>query len=314
MKQKVSFFSVKYIKIGLLILIYLLIYISINGCQKAITFSSDGSPYFPEQINFKKKNLALVLGGGGAKGFAHVGVLEELEKAGIVPDLIIGCSAGSIVGGLYAADPVASHLKDILKGRRNEVISFSFKNWPHGIYSINQLKKYLQDKLKVHTFEQLKIPFIATTTNLQYGNLTYFSKGDLINPIAASAAYPGAFVPVKIGNQFFIDGGVANPVPVQLAKKLGFKTVIAVNIAAKLPKTSPTNMLGVVKRSSEIAYINQIQSAIQEADLIIDFDFEPLDTFTDQYNYYLYEEGKKSTRKAMPNLLKLLKKTESSQN
>lgn len=316
LNHKISYFNIKSlsVKVSLLFLIYLFICISINSCQKPIVFSTNGSPYFPQQMKFKKKNLALVLGGGGAKGFAHIGVLEELEKVGIIPDLIIGCSAGSIIGGLYAADPVASHLKDILKSKRNEVISFTFKNWPHSIYSINQLKKYLQEKLKIHTFERLKIPFIATATNLQYGNITYFSKGDLINPIAASAAYPGAFAPVKIENQFFIDGGVANPVPVYLAKKLGFKTVIAVNIAAKLPNTSATNMLGIVKRSSEIAYINQIQFAIQEADLVIDFDFQALDMFTDQYNYYLYEEGKKSTQKAMPNILKLLKKNDRSTN
>ena len=295
----------KLLKIITIIIIGLLV---INGCSK-ITFIPSDRVLIPKTAIFKQKNVALVLGGGGAKGFAHVGVIEELEQAGIVPDVIIGCSAGSIIGALYAADPNIENLKStVLSGKKSEVIAVSISDWPYSVYSKAKLKKYLLNNLKVRNFEQLKIPFIATAANFQYGNLTAFSKGDLIQPIVASAAFPGAFAPVKIENQYFVDCGVADPVPVRLAKSLGFKTIIAVNIAEQLPTSSPNHIFGVLKRSLEISYINQSQYSVENADIVIDFNFKDIGTFTDQYNYYLYEEGKKSAKRAISKILKLLQK------
>ncbi|MGI9215205.1 MAG: patatin-like phospholipase family protein, partial [Gammaproteobacteria bacterium] len=132
-------------------------------------------------------------------------------------------------------------------------------------------------------------------------------RGDLTKPILASAACPGAFPPINIENQNFVDCGVADPVPVRLAKKLGFKTVIAVNIAEQLPTSSPNHIFGVLKRSLEIAYINQSQYAAENADLVINFHFKDIGTFTDQYNNYLYQQGKKSAKKAIPKILEILK-------
>lgn len=295
----------KLLKITTIIIIGLLV---INGCSK-IKFIPSERVLIPKTAIFKQKNVALVLGGGGAKGFAHVGVIEELEQAGIVPDVIIGCSAGSIIGALYAADPNIENLKStVLSGKKSEVIAVSISDWPYSVYSKAKLKQYLLNNLKVRNFEQLKIPFIATATNFQYGNLTAFSKGDLIQPVVASAAFPGAFAPVKIENQYFVDCGVADPVPVRFAKSLGFKTIIAVNIAEQLPTSSPNHIFGVLKRSLEISYINQSQYSVEDADIVIDFNFKDIGTFTDQYNYYLYEEGKKSAKRAISKILKLLQK------
>ena len=292
------------------ILVILLCVLVINGCG-GIKFTHHTVPYVPHQTILKQKNLALILGGGGAKGFAHVGVIEELEKAGIVPDVIIGCSAGSIIGALYAANPDPKVLKaTVLNGKKSEVVAISTTDWPYSVYSQHKLKKYLSKNLKVHNFEQFKIPFIVTATNLQYGNLTAFSKGDVIQPVVASAACPGAFAPVEIGKQYFVDCGVADPVPVRLAKSLGFKTIVAVNIAEQLTNSSPKHIFGVLKRSSEISYINQSKYAVEGADVVINFNFTDIGTFTDQYNHYLYEEGKKSAKIAVPKILRLLKKTQ----
>lgn len=295
----------KILKTILIISINMLI---INDCSK-INFTNQNGYITPtyQHVNFTKKNLALVLGGGGAKGLAHVGVLEELEKAGIKPDVIIGCSAGSIIGALYAADPHIENLKaKVLNGKRTEVIATSFRDWPYSIYSKEKLKKYLSHNLKVNKFEDLKIPFIATATNFQYGNLAAFNQGELITPIVASAAYPGAFAPVKIEDQYYVDCGAVDPIPVRLAKSLGFKKVIAVNIAEQLPNSSPNHILGVLKRSLEISYINQSKYAVEGADLVIDFNFRDLGTFTDQYNNYLYTEGKKATKKIIYKIKSML--------
>lgn len=282
--------------------------LAISGCTQ-IKFDSTANFVVPKLRYMKKKNLALVLGGGGAKGFAHVGVIEELEKARIKPDAIIGCSAGSIVGVLYAANPDSKNLKEkVLNGKRADVIELNFMDWPYSIYGKNKLREYLYKNLNVKDFSELKIPFIASATDLKYGNLVGFNQGDLIDPIIASAAFPGAFAPVKINENYYIDCGVADPVPVRLAKALGFEKVIAVNIAEKLPVSSPKHALGILKRSLEIAYINQSRNAVENADVVIDFDFKNIGTFTDKYNEYLYREGKKAAKIAIPKIKKILDK------
>ena len=231
-----------------------------------------------------------------------------MAKAGIVPDLIIGCSAGAIVGALYAADPNVETLKSIvLPGKNADVIETSISEWPYAVYSKRKLDNYLHKNLKSCDFKDLKIPLIIVATNLQYGNLTAFSKGDMIPPILASAAYPGAFPPVRMGGQYFIDGGVANPVPVNLAKNLGFKTVIAVNIAEQLTESSPNHIFGMVARSIEIAYINNAKLSAEPADVVINFDFKDIPTFSDKYNEYLYEAGKKETQRLIPKILQKMK-------
>jgi NTE family protein len=288
------------------VFIVVLCFMIISCCEK-IKFSNNNPPYVPPSKDFKQKKLALVLGGGGAKGFAHVGVLEELNQAGIVPDVIIGCSAGAIVGSLYAANPNLTEFKElILSGKRSDVIAVSTKDWPYGLFDKSKLEQYLKNNMQARTFADLKIPFITTATNLQYGTLTGFSEGELIPTILASAAYPGAYAPVAINDQYFVDCGVTDPVPVRFAKKLGFEIVIAVNIAEQLPESSPNHVFGVLKRSMEIAYINQSKYAVENADVVIDFNFKDIGTFTNAYNDYLYEEGKKATKIALPKIRRIL--------
>ncbi len=288
-------------------IILLLALTCIGCCTNRITFSKQHNPYIPKTTDFKQKKLALVLGGGGAKGFAHLGVLEELSRAGIQPDVIIGCSSGSIVGALYADNQDIQALKDLLLScKKSDVIELSSFEWPYGVYNKNKLQAYLDKNLRAKNFADLKIPFVATAVNLQYGNLTAFSEGDLIPAILASAAFPGAYAPVQIGDQYFVDCAVADPVPVRLAKELGFETVIAVNIAEQLPTSAPNHGLGVLKRSLEIAYINQSKFAVEQADVVIDFAFKDIGLFTDEYNHYLYEEGKKATKLAMDGIQKTI--------
>lgn len=292
----------------ILILTILILAICASSCHKDLKFSAAGAPYVPPLAsNLSSKRLALVLGGGGAKGFAHVGVLEELQHAGIVPDIIIGCSAGAIVGALYAANPDIAYLKALLlNGKKQDVIEFSMASLPYGIYNQGKLGTYLADHLGTNDFNNLKIPFIATATNLEYGNLTAFSSGDLVQAILASSSYPGAYVPVLIQDQYFVDCAITDPVPARLAKNLGFTTVIAVNIAEKLSAVEPANGLGILKRSIDIAYINQSKLSAANADIVIDFDFIGIGMFTDQYNLYLYTEGRRAAKLAMPKIVQML--------
>lgn len=297
----------KLYKISLIFIAGIIIVFFLASCTK-IQFV-DQKPYKPQPLVLQKKRIALVLGGGGAKGMAHVGVIEELEKAGIVPDIIVGCSAGAIVGGLYAANPDAGALKTlVLNGKKDDVISVSMEDWPYSVYGKEKLAKYLQRNIKAKTFQELKIPLAVTATNLQFGNATTFAHGDVVQSILASAAFPGAFGPIEIGGQYFVDCAVADPVPVRVARQLGASTVIAVNIAEQLPDTAPTNIIGLMKRSMEIAYINQSKYSVEQADVIIDFHFKNIGLFTDEYNHYLYEQGRKAGIKAIPKIRKSIQK------
>lgn len=258
---------------------------------------------------FKKKRLALVLGGGGAKGFAHIGVLEELHANGIVPDVIIGCSAGAIVGALYAANPDIEALKaQVLNGKSNDIVALSGDHLPYSIYSAKPLARYLHKNLAVEQFEDLQIPLIITATDLQYGNVAVFNSGDLIPAVIASASYPGAIHPTKIDDFYYIDGGISDPLPTSIAKELGFETVIAVNIAERLPTTSPNHALGVLQRSTEIGYLSLIKNSRRYADLVIDLDFKGVDLFDDKQNKYLYERGIACTKEKIPEIIELLSK------
>lgn len=274
----------------------------IYGCGK-VEFSKAAAPYNPPKPKLKHKKLALVLGGGGAKGMAHIGVLEALEKAGIKPDLIVGCSAGSIIGALYASHPDAQDLKKLLlTAKKSEAIMLSIKDWPYSIYDNKHLAEYLRQNVKEHNFANLKIPLVVTATNLEFGNLTVFGEGDLIAPVLASSAAPGAFAPVKIHDQYFVDCGVADPIPVRVARDLGYETIVAVNIAEQLPDSSPNHLLGVLMRSTEIAYINQCRFAMEGADVIIDLKLKNIGMFTDEYNEYLYQHGAKYGAAAIPQI------------
>lgn len=262
-----------------------------------------------DQRQFKKKKLALVLGGGGAKGFAHLGVLEELNANGIVPDVIIGCSVGAIVGALYTANPDIEAVKaQVLDGTSDDIVTLSSDHLPFSIYSAKPLARYLRKNLAVDQFADLKIPLIITATDLQYGNVVVFNSGNLISAVMASASYPGAISPTKIDDFYYIDCGISNPLPTDIARELGFETVIAVNIAERLPTTSPNHVFGLLQRSTEIGYLSLIRKSLKDADLVIDFDFKNVELFDDKQNKYLYEQGRARTIAKLPQIIKLLSK------
>lgn len=295
-------------------IIALLVIAVMFGCM--FTFTGCASLSFPEKKKYspeplpKLKNIkvALVLGGGGAKGLAHVGVIEELEKAGIKPDLIVGCSAGSIVGALYADQVDIKKIKNnLLETKKNALVQYSIVGLPFSLYSNFTFKQYLKKNLTVSDFKALKIPFIAVATELETGRLIPFSRGKIVPTVMASSAYPGAFFPVKIKGHYFIDGGVANPVPVSIAKQLGAKFIIAVDINEKLTTKKPNQLFGLVKRSLEISYIHHSRLAAKGADVVIRMPFKDVGLFNDSFNHYLYRTGVKEARKKIPLILKRIK-------
>jgi len=174
--------------------------------------------------------IAFVLGGGGARGFAHAGVLKVLDDAGIRADLVVGTSAGSLVGALYAGGIRNDELLETaLAVQRDELVDFVF---PHrGFIEGNRLQTYIDKALKGRLIEQLDIPFVAVATELATGKLVAFTRGDTGMAVRASCSVPVIFQPTAIRGSEYVDGGLVSPVPVKVARESGADLVIAVDVS-----------------------------------------------------------------------------------
>jgi NTE family protein len=256
----------------------------------------------PEHIR-----VALVLGSGGVRGIAHVGVLEEFEKAGIPVDLIVGCSAGSIVGALYADNPNAAYVKQILTHmRRTNLLDINLWNCRFGLSQGAMLSRTLEKYLEASTFDELKIPFVTVASDLNSGELVPIGSGDIVKAVRASSSIPLVFVPVELDGRILVDGGVIDPVPVRVARDLGAQFVIAVDLRELLPQTFPTNLFGVAKRSTEIAFLWYNESCIRGADVVIRPKMCDIGTFDDSKNKKIYQAGRQAARDAMARIKELI--------
>jgi NTE family protein len=161
-----------------------------------------------------KYNIGLVLSGGGARGFAHLGVLQALNEAGIFPDIISGTSAGALAGVFYC-DGISP--KEILKiMKTNSRLDYMRPILPRdGLLQISGITKILETKLRAKKFEDLKIPLVVAATDLNHGEAVYFSKGDLITPVIASSSIPVLFKPIIINKIYYVDGGVLDNLPIK---------------------------------------------------------------------------------------------------
>ncbi|MBA3722729.1 MAG: patatin-like phospholipase family protein [Parachlamydiaceae bacterium] len=256
--------------------------------------------------------LALVLGGGGARGMAHVGVLEEFERAGIKIDMIVGCSAGSIVGALYADCPNARHVKHLLVPLKVwDILDVTIKNARYGFVQGRSLRKFLNKNLHCERFEDLHIPLYVVATDMMEGRLVTFSYGPIIPAVHASAAVPFVFAPVLVHGRILVDGGVADPIPVCVAKSMNADVIVAVDLSELLEKACPTNLFGVAARSAEIKFLLQTESCAQDADVIIKPELGDIGMFDDKNHENMYQAGRKAAREAMPKILAELEKYES---
>jgi len=206
----------------------------------------------------RKYNTGLVLSGGAARGFFHLGVLKALEENNIKPDIISAVSAGSIAGAFYADGYTPDEILGIYKGMNIfEIMQITVPKT--GFFSAKGLKFTLEKYLRAKTFEELKIPLIVAVTNILKGKVEYLQKGKLVDAILASSAVPVLFDPVKIGEDIYIDGGVIDNMPVEPIKRK-CKKLIGVYII-------PT---GEIKKINGIAHIAERAFYLSMASKIMD--------------------------------------------
>lgn len=174
--------------------------------------------------------VALALGSGGARGFAHVGVIKALEEAGIVPDIVTGSSSGAVVAALYAGGHDARGLERIaLEVEKGDLVDFVLfgKGWVRGA----ALQEFVNRMVGERPIERLARPFAVVATESKSGRMTVFNRGDTGLAVRASAAVPNLFVPPVINGQEYVDGGLSSPVPVRVARAMGADVVIAVDVS-----------------------------------------------------------------------------------
>lgn len=216
----------------------------------------------------KRPVIALVLGSGGARGYAHIGVLEVLEQQGIRPDFIVGTSAGSIVGSIYASGKSAAEMREIaLKLKANDVreLNVSLKGFLDG----KKVEDYVNEQVHNMPLQKMKIPMYVVATELKDGTKTVFNHGNTGQAVRASASIPSMFVPTKIRNIEYVDGGLVSPVPVEVARDLGADIVIAVDILAQPIHTETTNVWGLFNQNINIMQGRLAEEELKDADIVI---------------------------------------------
>ena len=215
--------------------------------------------------------LAVVLGGGSARGFAHIGVIKALDAAGIKPDLIVGCSAGSLIGAFWAAGISGTLMEELaLRVRDDEVIDLITGNTQRGMVGGRHLQEFVNRHLQNRAIETLPTRFIAVATAFPSGELMSFNRGDTGFAVRASCAIPGVFIPASENGREYLDGGLVSPVPVQTARKAGGDVVVAVDIGA--PDANPNagaGLYGLLLRSFEIMSQSLRNHETAQADLVI---------------------------------------------
>jgi NTE family protein len=262
-------------------------------------------PELPKRKSTLK--VALVLGGGGARGFAHVGVIKALEAQGIVPDIIVGTSVGSAVGALYAYGLNGFQLQELsIPMKEGWVIDWS---WPNrGFFTGKALEDFINTTVNQKPMEKFPRLFAVVATDLKSGEEIVFRTGNTGQAVRASCAVPGLFQPVVISGRTYVDGGLVKPVPVSEARTLGADFVIAVDISNK-PENNPiASTTDVLMQTFDIMSQSINRYELTKADVVIRPVTKDIEQGTLDSRHTAILEGEKAATAAMPQIKSKLEK------
>ncbi|MFN4265575.1 MAG: patatin-like phospholipase family protein [Aquabacterium sp.] len=216
----------------------------------------------------KPPKIGLALGGGAARGFAHIGVLQVLEEQGIKPDLIVGTSAGSLAATLYAAGKTPTEMADLAMNMdESSITDWMFPG--RSLMKGEALAKFVRASTANMQIENMRLPLGIVATDLNSGQPILFQRGDAGTAVRASSSVPGVFQPVKIGSREYVDGGLVSPVPVRYAKQMGADLIIAVDISS-IPEGQPTkSAIDILMQTFNIMGHSISQYELKEADVVM---------------------------------------------
>ncbi len=237
--------------------------LTLAGCDKTTKIPPSTTP-----IQAREPVIALALGGGGAKGFAHIGVIKVLESHGIKPKIVTGTSAGSFVGSLYASGKSPYQLQHIaLTFKESDIRDLTLNR--QGFIAGQKLQDFVNQHVANKPIEKFPIRFAAVATRLDNGRKADFIKGNAGQAVRASCSIPNVFVPATIGGTQYVDGGLVSPIPVQTAKAMGADLVIAVDISARPTGNQPVSMWGLLDQTLNIMGQQSINQELAQANIVI---------------------------------------------
>lgn len=254
----------------------------------------------------KPAKIALVLGAGSSKGFAHIGVLKVLESNKIPIHMIVGTSVGSAVGSLYAYGMDAFSLQKLaISVNQGDVIDPLIVP-SNGFIKGEKLEEFINKSVNYTSMEKLKIPFYAVATDLEKGQEIVFGKGNTGTAVRASCSIPGIFRPVKISDKIYVDGGIISPIAVEAARRFGADIVIAVDVSSGIERTQPEGTMETILQSINIMYSRLGSIQLSQADVVIKPKVGHISAADFSKKHEAFLEGEKATIEALPQIMAII--------
>ncbi len=241
----------------------------LTACPSHTSDKSDAKPHTRTANTAKPKAVvALALGGGASKGFAHIGIIKVLKENNIPVKVVTGTSAGSIVGSLYASgmSPDRLELEAEILGK-TDLVDLTLSS--SGFIKGEKLQNYINQKVGNRPIQQLPIKFAAVATDFESGKAVAFNRGNVGQAVRASASIPNVFQPTMIGGRRYVDGGLSQPVPVSAAKKQGANFIIAVDISARPVKNVNQGFFSYLDQTFNVMSIPLLQHELGQANVVI---------------------------------------------
>ena len=253
----------------------------------------------------KPAKIALVLGAGASRGFAHIGVIKVLEENHVPIDMVFGASAGSLVGSLFAYGYSPYDLQKMaISIKKGDLTDLAIPDG--GFIKGQKLQDFVDHAVRNTPMEKLKIPFYAVATDIDSGKEVIFGKGDTGMAVRASCSIPGVFQPVSIGGQMYVDGGVTSPLPVEEARRYGASLVIAVDISSDLDTGQPDGITGILFKTVGIMYAELEKAGASQADVVIRPKVGNIGSGDFSKRNLAIMEGEKAAWQAMPEIRRKL--------
>ncbi len=228
------------------------------------------TPMTAPTVAKKVPKIGLALGGGAARGFAHIGVIQVLEEAGFRPGLVVGTSAGSVVAAFYASGKSGVELQKVALAMEES----TFADWALPIFSRGMLRgealaRYVSAQVQGRPIESMSLPLGIVATDLNSGEGVLFQRGDTATAVRASSAVPALFQPVRIGTREYVDGGLVSPVPVRYARQMGADLIVAVDISGAPQSNAAGDTLQIMLQSFSIMAKSINAYELREADVVV---------------------------------------------
>jgi len=271
----------------------------------------------PPVVELPKPKIALVLGGGAARGFAHVGVIRALEQEKIPIDMIVGTSVGSLIGAIYASDMNSFELEwTAFSLEKDSLFDYGIMNafTGMGMAKGDKLEEFVKTKIPTANIENLKLPFAAVATDLNRGTRVVLDKGSVAKAVHASSAIPGVFNPVDHQGRLLVDGGVMDNIPIAVAREKGADIVIAVDISENVANFNITNLVDVMLQAVNIMFSENVGYKKKDADVLISPQVGSVAMLDFTQKKRCMQAGIEATQKAMPELRKKIEEWGKRQN